>query len=85
MGLKVKHESLQFLAEPDVPDSQCSPIPVPQPSWGRVALEDFKVLVPCGRKQASDTEMKKQMAAGWASRNILPQGGDGRWTDTLAP
>jgi len=29
--------------------------------WGRVAPQDFKLLVPRGKKQASDTEMKKQM------------------------
>ena len=46
-----------------------SPPPSPGPPttrwggrcWGRVALQDFKLLVPCGKKQASDTEMKKQM------------------------
>lgn len=62
-------------AAPDAPGSQCLPAPVPRPSWGRTALQDLKLLVLCGGKQVGDTEMKRQMTAGWASTNSVPQGG----------
>lgn len=62
------------------PCSHGPPTPSP-PNRGRGALEDFKLLVPRGWKQAGDTEMEKQWqlagphcSPGWETHSFLPVG-----------